>query len=214
MKNLVTLDEFKSHLSGALKSAAQRVVVYSPIIDFGVVVTGGLCNQVASACARGVSVVVLTDNAANRNNEGKVYGFAKSARDKLQEAGAFVRVATPVEYSLVITDNSSIAGCKGVNLLGDLTNRDLHVKVLSGVEASLKIEKERSKLRTMSFLNGTTTLSQQKVNPYTTEDYGDPLRFHDTYTDACGRMCSGAPPQNLMDLAVADLFAGYPGADD
>ena len=149
-RRLVTTDDHRRELAQALRTARRRVIIVSPQISSHALRADSIPAMVSSTVARGVDVVVFTDDQLNRR-DGQLCESAQEAWQDLEEHGAAVFIVTGIHHKTLIVDDSLIADgsfnwLSAVRKSGHVHQRDERGQVTQGGTAARLIKEEMERL--------------------------------------------------------------------
>jgi hypothetical protein len=111
-QEVTRLDSSADHrrvLREAFEKAKNIVFIVSPFMTWRAIEADNVDILIAKAVKRGVKVVIVTDSGLNKDYRGDwKYSFI-SAKKRLEDAGAFVKIVSPVHNKTLCVDRAMIS---------------------------------------------------------------------------------------------------------
>lgn len=169
IRRLVTLDDHQRLLAKVLSDARWRVIIVSPQISAGAIRADSIHSQIERTVARGVEVIVLTDNSLNLETNGEGKSSYLEGRRMLEEAGAQLMVLNGIHYKCLIADNSLITDgsfnwLSAVRKEGHSHCREERTEVTTGYAANMFIDVELKRIKGLAVISSTRVL-RSSVEP-------------------------------------------------
>lgn len=104
VKRIASLVKHRNCLKYCFDTARERLMIFSPFISIAAIHADGITGLVESARARGVDVVIVTDEYLDKIN-GRLKGAAEAGRSALQNAGGRLIVYKGVHNKTICVDD-------------------------------------------------------------------------------------------------------------
>lgn len=104
VRRISTLEKHRSCLKYCFDTARNRLLIFSPFISIAAINADEISDLVGSTCARGVDVVIITDEYLDKIN-GKLKGSAEAGRIALQKAGGRLIVYKGIHNKTICVDD-------------------------------------------------------------------------------------------------------------
>jgi len=183
-RRVVTLSEHRQLLNYVFTTAKKRVFIVSPFISNSALKADSVCEEVAKAAARGVTTVIYTDVALNKESDGFFKRSAAEGIAALGAAGATVILVKGVHNKTLIMDDSFIAEgsfnwLSAVRIAGALSQRQERTLVVESADAKDMIEREITSIGRMPVVANANDI----ILALSTVDSGEVVKKvkHETY---------------------------------
>jgi phosphatidylserine/phosphatidylglycerophosphate/cardiolipin synthase-like enzyme len=147
---LVTHADHQDCLVNAFRTAQNRIIIVSPQLSVWTINGGRIQSHMYAAISRGVTVVVVTDDQLNRDQDDTPKRSAVLAKKLMEDAGAIVIIARGIHQKTLIIDNQAIADgsynwLSAVRDANHAHHREERTNIITGGEASahIRVELER-----------------------------------------------------------------------